>query len=101
MSETLTESAHETMGTLSDNIGDMEFSKEEKQRLVALVLARDFYCKLIINDAEYLRVMLKNDQPVRAATIDSLMAYADRMYNFIKGGGKDADSKTTEQGAQS
>jgi hypothetical protein len=71
---------------IAANIGSLDFDKDEKRRLVAMVLAGQFYAKMIIHDADYLRVMLKNDQPLSPATVDKIVVHAMQIDAFIRTG---------------
>lgn len=72
---------------LSDTIGNLEFDREEKARLVALMLAIQYHTKTLITDADYLRVMLKNERYLEPSTADKVVAQAERFYGFLKGPG--------------
>src|SRR5215471_622891 len=50
----------EGLEPLDAAIGHLEFDREEKARLVSLILAIQYHVKTIISDADYLKVMLKN-----------------------------------------
>lgn len=74
---------------LSNVVGNLEFDREEKARLVALILAIQYHVRTIISDAEYLRVMLKNEQHLEATRAEKVVAQAECFYKFLKGGSND------------
>lgn len=71
---------------LSDTIGNLEFDREEKARLVALMLAIQYHTKALITDPDYLRVMLKNERYLEPSTAEKVVAQAEQFYAFLKGG---------------
>ena len=75
----------EIPATIDDAIGDLDLTKDEKLRVCALLLAIQYHLKTIIADADYLKVMIKNDMHLEPTTADKVVRQAQAFEAYLRG----------------